>query len=62
MEHNPKLVSSEIANLWASYMADSLNVCMMKYFIATVEDEETKNILQHSKQLSEGHLVTITSI
>ncbi|MGG1401594.1 DUF3231 family protein [Bacillus salipaludis] len=62
MEHNPKLVSSEIANLWDSYMADSLNVCMMKYFIATVEDEETKNILQHSKQLSEGHLVTITSI
>ncbi|MEQ6390191.1 DUF3231 family protein [Bacillaceae bacterium S4-13-58] len=62
MEHNPSLVSSEIGNLWSCYVADSLNICMMKHFLANVDDQEIKELLEHAKSLSESHLETLTSI
>jgi hypothetical protein len=62
MDHNPKLTSSELANLWSTYMADSVNICVMSYFLSAVDDKDIEAILQHSKQLSEGHLNSITTI
>ena len=62
MEHNPNLASSEKANLWSSFMSETLNVCIMKHFQANVEDQDIKDVLRQSKELSEGHLVTINSI
>lgn len=62
VEHNPKLTSSELANLWSSYISDSLNISIMEVFLSTVEDNEIQEILQHSKKLSEGHLNSISTI
>ncbi|WP_163969310.1 DUF3231 family protein [Oceanobacillus halotolerans] len=62
MEHNPKLTSSEIANLWSSYMSDSMNVCVVNHFLNIVEDKEIEEILKHSKMLSEGHLSSVSTI
>jgi hypothetical protein len=39
-----------------------MNVCLMKHFIANVKDQETKQVLQYAKNLSEGHIVTLTTI
>lgn len=62
MLHNPDLTSSEIANLWNSFMVDSFNICIMKHFLSNVEDKEVEEILQHSKNLSTGHIQSFTSI
>ncbi|MFD2681963.1 DUF3231 family protein [Bacillus seohaeanensis] len=62
MEHNPKLSSAELANLWGSYMSDSMNICIMNHFLSVVEDKEIEEILNHSKKLSVGHLDTISTI
>ncbi|MCT2534364.1 DUF3231 family protein [Aquibacillus koreensis] len=62
MDHNPNLASSELGSIWGSYMAESLNICLMKHFIANVEDPDIKEIVQFSKALSEGHLKSVTSI
>lgn len=50
------LVSSEIAGLWNSYMADSMAVCVLKFFVNRVEDEETRSILQETLDLSSQHI------
>ena len=50
------LVSSEIAGLWNSYMADSMAVCVLAFFVNRVEDEETRSILQETLDLSSQHI------
>lgn len=62
MEHNPGLTASELAAVWSSYMSDSLNICVMKHFLDTVEDQEVKDIIQFSKELSEGHIQSLKAI
>ena len=54
------LVSSEISGLWNSYMGDSLSICVLKFFINTVEDSETLSILQSSLDLSNQHIKLLT--
>lgn len=56
MEHHPDLVSSEISNLWSSYMSDQINVCFTTYFINCVSDHDVKNVLEQSKSFSEKNL------
>jgi hypothetical protein len=46
MEHNPKLVSSEVAALWAAYMQNSMSYCIIQHFQNVNEDQDSKNILQ----------------
>jgi hypothetical protein len=62
MKHNPDLTSSELSAIWSSYMGDSLNICVMKHFSATVVDPEVKEIIQFAKELSEGHINSLKSI
>ena len=50
------LVSSEIASLWSSYMGDSLAVCVLKFFVNRVEDQETRSILQETLDSSTQHI------
>lgn len=62
VHHNPDLTASEIAHIWESYMADTMTICIMNHFLTNVEDEEIKEIIQHTKALSEGHLNSLASI
>ncbi|MEW9674394.1 DUF3231 family protein [Ammoniphilus sp. 3BR4] len=58
-QHNPKLVSTELANLWTQYMGDSMSVCMLKYMLKKVEDDDIRSILEFSLSLSKRHLERI---
>lgn len=61
MQHsNIHLTATEISNLWSTYMSDSMAVCVLKYFIAKVEDPDIKPILEQSLMISEKHLQTIS--
>lgn len=53
------MISSEIAGLWQSYMADTVTSCIVKHFLNTVEDTEIKPHLQYAVDMSQNHINTI---
>lgn len=55
-----KLTAAEYSALWLQYNGDSMSVCIYKYFLTIVEDEQIKPILQFALQLAEGHIIKIT--
>lgn len=62
MEQNVSLTSAEITQLWTNYMSDSGNICQLQYFLAKVEDEDVKPIIQHAIELAQSHVTKITGI
>ncbi|UTR10063.1 DUF3231 family protein [Evansella sp. LMS18] len=46
MEHNPKLVSSEVAALWGAYMQNSMAYCIVQHFAAVNEDSDATDLMQ----------------
>ncbi|WP_391559875.1 DUF3231 family protein [Robertmurraya sp.] len=46
MDHNPKLVSSEIAALWSAYMQNSMSYCIIQHFATVNEDDDNTVVLQ----------------
>lgn len=47
------LNSNEISVMWTQYIQNSLYVQILKYFLETVEDQETKDIVEKALALSE---------
>ncbi|MFS0671562.1 DUF3231 family protein [Ornithinibacillus sp. 179-J 7C1 HS] len=59
INHNARLTSTEITQLWTNYMNDSMGICVLKYFFNIVEDENIKSIVKHAIGLAESHLSKI---
>jgi hypothetical protein len=59
---NVKLTSAEMANLWTSYMNDTMAICTIKQFLAHVEDNEIREILNYALHLSEQHIEKVTAL
>src|SRR5699024_6432470 len=57
---NRNLTAAEASSLWTQYMANSLSICMYRYFLNIVEDHEIKAILNLALQAAQSHLVKIT--
>lgn len=64
MEENSKnlLTSQELSQLWRTYMGDSAELCVLRYFLQTVEDESIKVLIQDAYQSSSQHLNDISSL
>ncbi|MGY3717360.1 DUF3231 family protein [Sutcliffiella cohnii] len=60
--HHIRLTASEIGGLWANYVADSMFVCVYKYYLAKVEDNEIKKVLEHALDLSQQHMQVVKKI
>lgn len=56
------LISSEITGLWESYMSDTMLVCVLKYYLSQVEDEQTRAILQQTSDLSNQNIQVVTNL
>lgn len=56
------LTSSEIAGLWKSYMSDTMIVCVLKYYLNQVENNETQAILQQTCDLSMQNIQELTNL
>ncbi|WP_174731349.1 DUF3231 family protein [Mesobacillus harenae] len=56
ISHNTGLTSSEIANLWSQYINDSMSVCILKYYLKSVEDKDIRSILKIALRLSLTHV------
>jgi len=52
-ENHDKLSSAEQGKLWATYVGNTMSVCVLNYMLKHVEDQEIKNILEHALHLSE---------
>ncbi|WP_462411534.1 DUF3231 family protein [Neobacillus sp. Marseille-QA0830] len=59
-EKTNALTASEVSALWLQYSGDSMAVCVYKYFLNIVEDQEIKAILDFALQLAESHVTKIT--
>ncbi|MET3698972.1 uncharacterized protein DUF3231 [Bacillus oleivorans] len=46
MEHNPKLISSEVAALWSAFMQNSMSYWIVQHFANVNEDPESTEIIQ----------------
>lgn len=46
-EVTPKLTAAEVGFLWSHYMGNSLNIGIMKVFLAKVEDKEIEMVLRY---------------
>ncbi|KHF38493.1 hypothetical protein LQ50_21070 [Halalkalibacter okhensis] len=55
-EHPTRLTSSEIATLWSSVQNNSMAVCVFKYFIENVDDEEIKSVIEYALHTSKDNL------
>jgi hypothetical protein len=61
-KHNIRLTSSEVANLWANYMGDSMSICVFTYFLNHIDDLEIKQVIEHALDLSSQHVKKIAEI
>ncbi|SDI67979.1 Protein of unknown function [Alteribacillus bidgolensis] len=57
-----RLTSSEIATLWTSYLNNSMSICVLEYFLKTVEDEQIKSAIEDGLQYSKEYNQIITEI
>lgn len=57
-----KLTAAELSLLWTNYLADSMSVCVFKYFLKHIEDKPIQNLLNKSLEISQNHLEIITEI
>jgi hypothetical protein len=62
VSHNPKLTSAELANIWNTYIADTLALCVLKHFKATNNTPEIIPLLDFALSVSEEHIKDVTQI
>lgn len=61
-KHHIRLTSSEIGSLWSNYIADSMFICVYKYYLAHVDDQEIKLVLEHALDLAQQHTDVVANI
>ncbi|MFB3162595.1 DUF3231 family protein [Neobacillus sp. 179-J 1A1 HS] len=57
-----KLTAAELSYLWTSYLADSMSVCVLKYFLVHIVDKEIKALITYALELSQKHVEFIREI
>jgi hypothetical protein len=53
---NINLTSAELAQLWNTYLSDSMSICVLTYFLETNQDPDVRPILEKSLAISEEHI------
>lgn len=61
-QHNVKLTSAEIANIWSNYQQDTLSICTIEFFLTHVEDKEIRSVLTYALELSQAHIQKLKSL
>lgn len=54
--------ASEVGNLWTSYMAESMSICFLKYYVAKSKDPEIHGVLQRALVVSSQRVNTMEAI
>ena len=59
---NSRLTSSEISVIWSSCQNNSLSICVLQYFLANVDDDDVKYVLEFALDISQNNLNISKSI
>ena len=54
--------ASEVGNLWTSYLAESMSVCFLKYYVAKSKDPDIHAVLQRALDVSSQRINTMEEI
>lgn len=57
-----KPMSSEVAHLWSSYLAENMAVCMLKHMVVKSKDPDIHNVLQRSLDISSQRVKSMEDI
>lgn len=60
--HKTHLTSAEMAGLWTQYMTDSSANCVLPYFLAHVEDQDIRSLVEKSLHIAEENLSFLTTL
>lgn len=60
--HDTRLISSEIASLWVTYMDYSLVKCVFKHFLSNVEDANIRSIIEYDLSLAEKRTAWVKNV
>jgi hypothetical protein len=61
-KHIVGLSSTEIAGLWATYINDSLSICLSKHFLQQSNNEDVKPLIKLTLDISQKHIEEIKNI
>ncbi|MBT2657920.1 DUF3231 family protein [Bacillus sp. ISL-18] len=61
-KHSVGLSSTEIAGLWATYINDSLSICLSKHFLQQSNNEDVKPLIKLTLDLSQKNIEEIKNI
>ncbi|MDF2855914.1 MAG: hypothetical protein K0Q87_1765 [Neobacillus sp.] len=61
-KHSIRLSSAEIGGLWATFIQETMSVCLLKYFLHHNQDEEIAPLLQEAMEISGSHIEQVTLI
>jgi Protein of unknown function (DUF3231) len=61
-QQNKKLTASELADLFANFLGDSMFTCVFEHFLQVVEDDEVKDYVEFAIALSRRHVKQISDI
>ncbi len=61
-QHNIRLTSAEIANLWGAYVGNTMSSCIFRYFERHVEDLQIKEVVEVALSFSEQIVSRIKTI
>ncbi|WP_449537503.1 DUF3231 family protein [Ferdinandcohnia sp. Marseille-Q9671] len=61
-KYNIRLSSSEISGLWTTFIQGSMTVCLIKYFLHHLEDEEIRPLLKESFRIYSTQIKDIKQI
>ncbi|WP_338786982.1 DUF3231 family protein [Metabacillus sp. FJAT-53654] len=62
IKHNIGLTSAEIGGLWEAFFQETMSVCLLKYFLHHIKDEEIKIVLTKALDFSHLNLKKIKEI
>lgn len=57
-----RLTAGEVSSLWSQYQSDTMASCVMSHFLAKVEDQDIRDVLEFSLQKSQEHIGAIQQI
>ncbi|MEN1968528.1 DUF3231 family protein [Lentibacillus sp. N15] len=58
-DKNIELTAAELSNLWDAYQSDTLAICIIRYFLNHVDDDEIHPLLQRTLDFTEAHIPKI---
>lgn len=61
-EHNIRLTSAEISNLWTTYVNNTMSRCVLSYFLSKVEDTEIKLVIEYALVIANKLINGVESI